>query len=76
MKEITINGRTVSENNNMDKIKSLSNFEMLTTFGVGSDHYKWTINQLRKIYFKLKKKSIIFTAYHQKMDNYFFKYLW
>ena len=57
MKEIYINGRTELENNNMDKIKSLSNFEMITTFGAGSDHYKWTINQLRKIYSKLKEKS-------------------
>ena len=51
MKEISI------KNNNMNKIKSLSNFEMITTFGSGSDHYKWTINQLRKIYSKLKEKN-------------------
>ncbi|MCD6489778.1 MAG: hypothetical protein J7K20_03515, partial [Thermodesulfobacterium sp.] len=66
MKKITINGRTESESNNMDKIKSLSNFEMITTFGVGSDHYKWTINQLRKIYFKLKEKNPLYLPHLTK----------
>jgi len=39
---------------------------MITTFGVGSDHYKWTINQLRKIYFKLKEKNPLYLPHLTK----------
>jgi len=57
MKEIFINRRTELENNKMDKIESLSNLKMITSFGFGSDHYKWAISQLRKVYNKLEERN-------------------
>jgi len=70
MEEIYIDKKLETKNtymrstlNDTHKIKQLSNFDMIINLGIRSNHYKWTITQLRKIYNELEKKNAPYLQY-------------
>ncbi len=61
MEEISVKISQDQDNNelvildkNRVKLPKLSAAEMITNFGIKSEHYKWSLNQIRELYHKLE----------------------
>jgi len=56
------NNEVIILDKNRVKLPRLSAAEMITNFGIKSEHYKWSLNKIRELYHKdsQRKKNKIF----------------